>query len=159
MCGRLERRWRGFLLNLATPALLCLCLKDRLLMQQPSHVLHFQPRANRAAQFLAQEGVACFQFVSYRFLPGFSHLCSRRKSVHFVVLSLCIGCWLVLLSLTLFSVLASRRLDTLFLNGWPAIRRAQLADRFSRVGGWRGVWVSGYTGGTALPPCQAHCTR
>lgn len=64
-------------------------------MQQPSHVLHFQPRANRTAQFLAQEGVACFQFVSYQFLPRFSHLCSRRKSVHFVVLSLCIGCWLV----------------------------------------------------------------
>lgn len=34
-------------------------------------------------------------FASYRFLPRFSHLCSSHKSVHFTVLSLCIGCWLV----------------------------------------------------------------
>lgn len=135
MCGRLERRWRSFLLTLATLSLLCLCLKDTVLTKQPSYVLHLQLCPNQMAQSLAQEGVTC-PHLCLRNSCHVSHAFVRSTNL-FILLPyhyvLVVGC--LVSSLTLFSVLATRRMDTVLLNGRPAIRRAQLADRFSRAGG------------------------
>lgn len=145
MCSQVERERKGFLLTLATPFLLCLYLKDSLCAAAPLTCCMFLASCcftNTTAQCLVLKGACICSFGAKKKKKNYSTFflalvfCLEHKSVYFSssfghVVAVPLDC----LHLTLFSVLASCRLDSLLLNGRPAIRRAQLDDRFSRAGG------------------------